>query len=143
VEKVLNARPVVTGQLLMTVTNLDGDWEIEVRMPEKRMRYLDLAMKEAKDKGLDYLEMDFVLKSATEVTRKGKLLTIGVSQRAELDTEDGSVVKLRCIPDAEAMQLIRKYPGAEVIAGVKCGKRSAAFVWFHEVVEWLRINVWF
>jgi len=82
VEKVLNARPVVTGQLLMTVTNLDGDWEIEVRMPEKRMRYLDLAMQEAKDKGLDYLEMDFVLKSATEVTRKGKLLTIGVSQRA-------------------------------------------------------------
>ena len=143
VEKVLNARPVVTGQLLMTVTNLDGDWEIEVRMPEKRMRYLDLAMQEAKDKGLDYLEMDFVLKSATEVTRKGKLLTIGVSQRAELDTEDGAVVKLRCIPDAEAMQLIRKYPGAEVIAGVKCGKRSAAFVWFHEVVEWLRINVWF
>jgi len=143
VEKVLNARPVVTGQLLMTVTNLDGDWEIEVRMPEKRMRYLDLAMQEAKDKGLDYLEMDFVLKSATEVTRKGKLLTMGVSQRAELDTEDGAVVKLRCIPDAEAMQLIRKYPGAEVIAGVKCGKRSAAFVWFHEVVEWLRINVWF
>jgi len=143
VEKVLNARPVVTGQLLMTVTNLDGDWEIEVRMPEKRMRYLDLAMQEAKDKGLDYLEMDFVLKSATEVTRKGKLLTIGVSQRAELDAEDGAVVKLRCIPDAEAMQLIRKYPGAEVIAGVKCGKRSAAFVWFHEVVEWLRINVWF
>ena len=143
VEKVLNARPVVTGQLLMTVTNLDGNWEIEVRMPEKRMRYLDLAMQEAKDKGLDYLEMDFVLKSATEITRKGKLLTTGVSQRAELDAEDGAVVKLRCIPDAEAMQLIRKYPGAEVIAGVKCGKRSAAFVWFHEVVEWLRINVWF
>jgi len=143
VEKVLNARPVVTGQLLMTVTNLDGNWEIEVRMPEKRMRYLDLAMQEAKDKGLDYLEMDFVLKSATEITRKGKLLITGVSQRAELDAEDGAVVKLRCTPDAEAMQLIRKYPGAEVIAGVKCGKRSAAFVWFHEVVEWLRINVWF
>ena len=143
VEKVLNARPVVTGQLLMTVTNLGGDWEIEVRMPEKRMRYLDLAMQEAKDKGLDYLEMDFVLKSATEVTRKGKLLVTGVSQRSELDPEDGPVVKLRCIPDAEAMQLIRKYPGAEVIAGIKCGKRSAAFVWFHEVVEWLRINVWF
>ncbi len=143
VEKVLNARPVVTGQLLMTVTNLSGDWEIEVRMPEKRMRYLDLAMQEAKDKGLDYLEMDFVLKSATEVTRKGRLLISGISQRSELDTEDGPVVKLRCIPDAEAMQLIRKYPGAEVIAGIKCGKRSAAFVWFHEVVEWLRINVWF
>ena len=143
VEKVLNARPVVTGQLLMTVSNLEGEWEIEVMMPEKRMRYLDLAMKEAKDKGLDYLEVDFVLKSATEVSRKGKLLATGISQRAELDAEDGAVVKLRVIPDAEMMNLIKKYPGAQVIAGVKCGKRNAAFVWFHEVVEWLRINVWF
>ena len=143
VEKVLNSRPVVTGQLLMTVSNLEGDWEIEVMMPEKRMRYLDLAMKEANDKGLDYLEVDFVLKSETEVTRKGKLYSTAISRRAELDAEDGAVVKLRVIPDAEMIKEIEKYPGAQVVAGVKCGKRNAAFVWFHEVPEWLRINVWF
>ncbi len=37
-EKVLNARPVVTGQVLMNVADPDGDWFIEVLMPEKRMR---------------------------------------------------------------------------------------------------------
>ncbi len=141
VEKVLNARPVVTGQLLMTISDPNGDWEIEVMMPEKRMRFLDLAMQDAKDKG--YLDVEFILMTDPKVTHKGKLFADGVSQRAELDAEDGAVVKLRCIPDAEAMKQIKRYPGARVIADVKCGKRSAAFVWFHEVVEWVRANVWF
>jgi len=141
VEKVLNARPVVTGQLLMTISDPDGPWEIEVLMPEKRMRFLDLAMQDAKAKG--YLDMKFILMTDPKVTHKGRLSFDGVSQRAELDAEDGAVVKLRCIPDPEAMKQIKRYPGARVIADVKCGKRSAAFVWFHEVVEWVRANVWF
>ncbi len=141
VEKVLNARPVVTGQLLMTISDPDGPWEIEVLMPEKRMRFLDLAMQDAKDKG--YLDMKFILMTDPKVTHKGRLNFDGVSQRAELDAEDGAVVKLRCIPDPEAMKQIKRYPGARVIADIKCGKRSAAFVWFHEVVEWVRANVWF
>ena len=141
VEKILNARPVVTGQLLMTISDPDGPWEIEVLMPEKRMRFLDLAMQDAKDKG--YLDMKFILMTDPKITHKGRLNFDGVSQRAELDAEDGAVVKLRCIPDPEAMKQIKRYPGARVIADVKCGKRSAAFVWFHEVVEWVRANVWF
>ena len=141
VEKVLNARPVVTGQLLMTISDPQGDWEIEVMLPEKRMRFLDLAMQDTKDKG--YLDVEFILMTDPKVTHTGKLYSEGVSQRAELDAEDGAVVKLRCIPDPEAMKQIKRYPGARVIADIKCGKRSAAFVWFHEVVEWVRANVWF
>ena len=141
VEKVLNARPVVTGQLLMTIFDPTKDWQIEILMPEKRMRYLDLAMQDAKDKG--YLDVKFILMTDPSVNHHGKLYFEGVSQRAELDAEDGAVVKLRCIPDPEAMKLIKRYPDARVIADVKCGKRSAAFVWFHEVVEWVRANVWF
>ena len=141
VEKVLNARPVVTGQLLMTISDPKGNWEIEVMMPEKRMRFLDLALQDAKDKG--YLDVEFILMTDPKVTHTGKLYPEGVSQRAELDAEDGAVVKLRCIPDPEAMKQIKRYPGARVIADIKCGKRSAAFVWFHEVVEWVRANVWF
>ena len=105
------------------------------------MRFLDLAMQDAKDKG--YLDVKFILMTDPSVNHHGKLYFEGVSQRAELDAEDGAVVKLRCIPDPEAMKLIKRYPDARVIADVKCGKRSAAFVWFHEVVEWVRANVWF
>ena len=105
------------------------------------MRYLDQAMLSAKDKG--YLDVEFILMTDPKVTHKGKVYAKGVCQRAELDAEDGAVVKMRCIPDSEAMKQILRYTEARVIADVKCGQRSAAFVWFHEVVEWVRANVWF
>lgn len=143
VEKVLNARPVVTGQLLMTVFDPTAAWEIEVLMPEKRMRYLDMAMTEAIKNKREYLDVEFILMTDPKITHKAKVYPDGISQRAELDTEDGAVVKIRCKPDSEAMEKIQRYPDARVIADIKCGKESAAFVWFHEVVEWVRANVWF
>jgi hypothetical protein len=38
---------------------------------------------------------------------------------------------------------ITRRPGARVMADVKCGKRSVAFVCFYEVIEWIRANVFF
>ncbi len=38
---------------------------------------------------------------------------------------------------------VTKRPGAKVIGDVVAGRRSAAFVWFHEVVEWVQANVIF
>ena len=143
VEKVLNARPVVTGQLLMTVFDPTKDWEIEVLMPEKRMRYLDLAMQKALKDGKEYLDVDFILLADSKVTHNARVYPEGISQRAELDAEDGAVVKIRCKPESAAMEKIQRYPEARIIADIKCGKESAAFVWFHEVVEWVRANVWF
>ncbi len=143
VEKVLNARPVVTGQLLMTVFDPTKDWEIEVLMPEKRMRYLDLAMQKALKDGKEYLDVDFILLADSKVTHNARVYPDGISQRAELDAEDGAVVKIRCKPESAAMEKIQRYPEARIIADIKCGKESAAFVWFHEVVEWVRANVWF
>jgi hypothetical protein len=143
VEKVLNARPVVTGQVLMNVADPNGDWFIEVLMPEKRMRYLDLAMQQATKDGPGYLDVEFILMTDASVTHKGRLYPDGISPRAELDAEDGAVVKLRCIPDPEAMPKIKRYPDARVKADVKCGKRSIMFVVFQDPIEWVRAHVLF
>jgi folate-dependent phosphoribosylglycinamide formyltransferase PurN len=43
----------------------------------------------------------------------------------------------------EALLEITRRPGAQVMADVKCGKRSVAFVCFYEVIEWIRANVFF
>jgi hypothetical protein len=58
-----------------------------------------------------------------------------------LDTTDGTIVKMRVQPDT-AESLTRR-PNTTVIGKVNCGKRSAAFVWLHEVVEWFQANVLF
>lgn len=148
VEKVLAARPVVTGQVLMTVADPDKPWEVEVMMPEKRMRYLDGAFANDRvvktdDKGEKYLEVEIILMTKPDTKHYGKLYQPAVGQRAELDPEDGAVVRLRCVPNDKALLEISKRPGARVMADVKCGKRSVAFVVFYEVIEWIRANVLF
>lgn len=137
-EKNLRLRPVVTGQVLVTVANPNSDWELELLMPEKRMKYLDKAMKEAEGQPLP---VEYIMVTDPSITHTGKLLPSAVHGRAELDPEEGAVVKLRVQPDNPS-ELSRR-PGAEVKADVVCGQEPAAFVWFHEVVEWIWANVIF
>jgi hypothetical protein len=148
VEKILNARPVVTGQVLMTIADPNGPWEIEVLMPEKRMRYLDDAFQNDKVSKTDansqrYLDVEIILMTKADTKYYGKLYKSAVGERAELDPTDGAVVRLRCVPNDEALLEITRRPGAQVMADVKCGKRSVAFVCFYEVIEWIRANVFF
>ncbi|MDZ4852977.1 MAG: biotin/lipoyl-binding protein [Pirellulaceae bacterium] len=138
VEKRLAARPVVTGQLLMNVADFSKEWEVEVYMPEKRMKHLDAAFKETDE---DYLPCEFILKTDPENKRTGKLSRDSVHQRAEVHGEDGVAVKLRVIPDS--MEGISRRPGAEVIADVKCGKRSFAWVWLYQPIEVIRTYLFF
>ncbi|GAB5402444.1 MAG: HlyD family efflux transporter periplasmic adaptor subunit [Aureliella sp.] len=138
VKKTLRARPVVTGQVLVTVADTTKDFELELFMPEKRMMYLDKAFAESGGKPL---EVDFILATDPSLDYQGTLEKTAVHERAELDPTDGAVVKLRVNPNS--MEGISRRPGAKVIADVTCGRRSAAFVWFHEVVEWVQANVIF
>ncbi len=89
----------------------------------------------------DYLPCEFKLISKPDITHTGKLYRNQVHQRAELHGEDGVVVKLRATPDS--LEGITPHSGAEVIADIKCGKKSFAFVWLHEPIEWLRTYVLF
>lgn len=137
-QKNLRARPVVTGQVLVTVADPNGEFELELTMPEKRMKYLDDALKASGGKPLP---VDFILGNDPSKNYTGKLTAEAIHARAELDATDGAIVKLRVIPDS--MDGISRRSGAEVIADVTCGRGSAAFVWFHEVVEWVQANVIF
>ena len=137
-KKMLRARPVVTGQVLVTVADPNGEFELELLMPEKRMRYLDQAIEAS---GGQPLPVDFILATDPSVDHQGTLSKDAIHARAELDSTEGAVVKLRVHPNS--MEGISPRPGAKVIADVTCGRRSAAFVWFHEVIEWVQANVIF
>ena len=142
VEKVLRARPVVTGQLLVTVADFKQPWELEVLMPEKRMKHLDLAFEQADKAGNDFLTCEFIQKSDPQsIKHTGKLFARGVHQQAEINGDEGTAVRLRIVPDS--MDGISKLPGSQVTVDVKCGTASAGYAWFHEVPEWIRANLLF
>ncbi len=134
----LRARPVVVGQVLVNVADITKDWELELLMPEKRMKHLDDAVVA---NGGEALKVSYVLASDPSVYHTGKLSTDAIHARAQLDSADGTVVKMLVKPDS--LEGFNRRPNTTVIAKVNCGKRSAAYVWFHEVVEWFQANVLF
>ncbi len=141
-KKNLFKRPVVTGQILVTVAATDSEWELELLMPEKNMKYIDMAMEEAgKKTGEKSLPVEYIMLTDLSARHQGKLAFEGMQRRAELDQEEGAVVKLRVKPEDTVN--LSKRAGAEVKADVTCGKASAAFVWFHPVIEWIYANVIF
>ncbi len=142
----LRQRPVVTGQVLVNIADTDQDWEVELLMPEKRMKHLDDAVgKQIKEKNGEPLNVAYVLASDASNELTGKLPLNAIHKRAQLDTEDGPVVKMRVEPDSmkELVKEVKLRPNTTVIGKVNCGRASAAFVWFHEVVEWFQAKVVF
>ena len=81
------------------------------------------------------------MKTDPSKTHKGVLTKDAIHGRAELDQTEGAIVRLRVKPDS--MEGVSRRPGAQLVADVTAGRANAAFVWFHEVIEWIQVNVLF
>lgn len=137
----LRKRPVSRGQVLMEIANTDGKWELELTMPEHRMGHITEAAKERADEGKQ-LPVTFILATSPGDEFDGTVIEI--EQTAEIRGEEGNTVLLRVEFDQKLLeQLAGRRPGAEVTAKVYCGKASIGYVWFHDLVGWVRSNVLF
>ena len=133
IEERLKGRPVEEGQLLVTVFDPDGGWQLELKLPDKRMGHLTEAQLKL-DEG-DQLPVTYMLSSEPGVTRDGHLEHI--QPVAEVDEEKGHSLRLRVAIDADDADkpILDPRPGATVTGQVHCGRRSLGFVWFHDVGE--------
>lgn len=134
VEKTLRSRPVMTGQVLMEVADLDQPLHLEVQMPDKRMGHLDHRLREVDD---PTLPVRYILATHPDEPMSAVLPREQVQLRAQVNQEHGATVQMRIVPEREELAKRNPRPGAKVIANVQCGKRAAGFVLFHEVYEWL------
>lgn len=134
VEKTLFSRPITTGQVLLEVADLYQPMHLELNMPEKRMSHLDAAFSDSK--GAD-LQVEYILATDPDTTLAATLALDSIELRAKPDQEEGNTVTMRAIPGNEELLKMHPRPGAKVIADVQAGKKSAGYVVFHEVYEWL------
>jgi multidrug efflux pump subunit AcrA (membrane-fusion protein) len=134
-KKLLMNRPVSPGQVLLTIADPRGDWELIVQMPEDNMGHIQAALKQL---GQD-LDASYVL--ATDPGRKLHGQVKAIHQLSELHPTEGQTVKIDVAIDES--DLIDPRPGATATAQVHCGKRSIAFVWLHDVLEFLQAKVFF
>ncbi len=134
----LNARPVQTGQVLLTVADPTKDWDLEILMAEDRMGHILRAVREQKT---DALEVEYVAQTDPNVTYRGTIKSI--HPIAEVHGEDGNVVLIRVKVENPQQLKTEPRPGATVNARIYCGRSSLGYSLFHDLIAWWQTRVAF
>ena len=132
VERLLGGRPVRRGQLLISMGEVDGPWILELQVPDDHIGHVLAARKETGQPQ----RVRFVLATDPGTAYWGQVRQF--SGTVGLNDTDQRVVSVKVDIDREQIPLLR--PGATVIAKIECGRRGAAFVWLHELIE--AIQTW-
>jgi len=134
VEKSLMNRTVDIGQVLMSIADLNGDWEVELFMPERRMGHIDTARKNGAGS-----EVKYILATDPKTERVGAVKHL--QKITQMHDEEGHSVQIRVGVEKEEISDPR--PGTTVTGKVLCGRRAIGYTWFHEAVEWAQANILF
>lgn len=138
-KRTLTNRPVETGQALLTVAAADTPYEVELFMPERRVKHLEEFRIDLKKKSpADDLVVDYILMTEPGAFHSGVLRD--VHRTAELHAEHGQMVRLR-VELTDKVENPR--PGTTVTAKVKCGRTNLAWAYLYEAWEWFEANVLF
>lgn len=124
-------RPVRWGDPVLNVAQLDGDWDLVFRVPERRIGYVLTRDEELGTN--EPLELEFFLES--DPGKKYRVEVTKIDRSAIEDSEFGPVTILKCAAPAE---LANKRQGATVSGDVDCGRKSVWFVWTREMFDAIR-----
>jgi multidrug efflux pump subunit AcrA (membrane-fusion protein) len=138
-KRLLQNRPVETGQVLLTVAAAESDYEIKLYMPERRAAKVTSERQKVKaDNPQAELKVDYILMTEPGKTYYGQVSD--VADATETHEEHGNVVPIRVQPDET---ITNGRPGATVTAKVHCGTAPLGWCLLHEAYEWLEANVFF
>ena len=147
-------RPVERGQVLMSVANPEGLWELKIMMADSDMghvitqynrvqqRIADGEIKEGDAEAA--VPVTYILATDPGMSFTGTISEIQTS--AEVHGESGNTVLIRVAMDPrKEFQPDRQQrrPGATVTAKVYCGRSSIGYVWFHDLIDFVRSKVLF
>jgi multidrug efflux pump subunit AcrA (membrane-fusion protein) len=128
--ELLEARPVSRGQILMTLADLAGPWQLELRVPDRRVAHVLAAQREM---GAD-LDVFFTLATDPGLKLRGKLQHMGM--RTEMgESHEAFVLAKVAIDRRDIPDLI---PGTTVVTKIHCGRRPVGYVWLHELIDTVR-----
>ncbi|MCE9605190.1 MAG: HlyD family efflux transporter periplasmic adaptor subunit [Planctomycetia bacterium] len=135
VEQSLAARPVRKGQLLLSIGDVAGPWELELLVPDDRIGYVHEAQREQKTP----LEVEFVSAAAPQTTYTAQVRETARRSEAPVDGE----ATVRVTADIGAMPRDELRPGAAVVAKLRCGETSLARSWLLDLIHVVRTQLLF
>ena len=140
VRDLLLLRPVEKGQVLMSVADKTGPWELEIKMPDDRLGHINRAATEAQAAGKE-LVVDYILATDPGTRHRGGVKEI--HEQAEVRGDEGNTVLVRVTIDPSRHEKEELGAGASVTARVACGQRPLGYVWFHDVLSFIQTQVLF
>jgi multidrug efflux pump subunit AcrA (membrane-fusion protein) len=129
-QSLLEARPVARGQILLTIGDLAGPWQLELRIPDRRVAQV----LSAREQSGDELPVSFLLASDPARKHHGVLDRVGL--RTEISEREGAFVLATVALNQDPIP--NPMPGANVIAKIDCGRRALGYVWFHDLLDAVR-----
>jgi hypothetical protein len=135
--QLLQNRPVRRGEKLLDVADLDGEWVLEIRVPDQNIGYVHEAQRELKPD----LSVTFVL--ATNPEREWQGTVRDIAETTGIHPEDGPTVLVTVAINRTDIPPGELRPGATVIPRIHCGTRPIGFIWFHELYHVLQTKILF
>ncbi|MBS0210304.1 MAG: efflux RND transporter periplasmic adaptor subunit [Planctomycetes bacterium] len=124
VHELLDQRPVHRGQILLTVADTTGDWELELQVPENRLGHLTEAQRRQGE------ALPVVYRLATDPGHDHAGTIQEVELAAEIHGDAGNTVQVRVKIDRAALDNLR--PGADCRAKIRCGEHSLGYVLLYD-----------
>lgn len=135
VQQQLLNKPVRRGDLLLEVADVNGPWELELKLPDKRIGHVLRAQQESGEE----LPVTFVLAANPNLSWNGKI--ISVSKITQDDSVDGQTIRVEVAFDQSALDIKQVRSG--VMAKIHCGYQPIGYVWLHDIFEFFQSKVFF
>jgi hypothetical protein len=154
----LLGRSVKPNEVLQRVGNVEGSWQVELKIPQRNIGQINRAFIDSKlhkfdATGRKYLDVDVLLRSMPDKSYLGWLYQDDLSAEAvpnknEHDENEPVVtayVKLNLdeIPAEKRIPDLQFVSGLEVSTRVRCGDHALGYSLFHGVWEWFYEKVVF
>jgi multidrug efflux pump subunit AcrA (membrane-fusion protein) len=131
VQQQLASRPLRRGDALVTVADITGQWQLELKVPSRRAGRL-LA---ARQKLSDPQPVSFVLATSPGHSLSG--IVREVAPRLELDEAGDSYIMAKV--DVPRDEIENRAPGATALAKIDCGRGTLADAWFHDLIDTIQL----
>lgn len=130
VRDLLISRPVQRGQVLMTLVDPAGPWELELELPEKRLGHALAAWDASQTSGKPLL-VKFQLSTHPGHEFTGEVTEI--ERRAETRGQEGNIILVRVAIDKDALPEL--HSETTVTAQLECGARPLGYVLLQDAIE--------
>lgn len=136
-ERVLAARPVQQGHLLLQLIAEDSRWELQLELDDADSGYVLAAWAQRDGDSLS-IPVDYVLATHPGHTFRGWMTDIAPRTQS---LGGRHLVSITAVPDENDVPPLRD--GATVRAKIRCGERPLGFVMFRELIEFVQSHVLF